>query len=118
MYLNDKSETSSFFPAVAEYSFSAEIEEEKSCSEEDVKISGSQVFGTKTFEILASQDGPPLTFLSIARDDLCAESTKVSAFLKSSFFCQGIIYTKQIINGLGHHQENGHIFKCRWKLMR
>lgn len=108
MYLN-KSETSSF--PVAEYSFSAEVEEEKSCSEEDVKISGSQVFGTKKFEILASQDGPPLTFLSIARDDLCAESTKVSA-LQSSFFCQGIIYTKQIINGLGHHQENGLIFKC------
>lgn len=44
MYLN-KSETSSF--PVAEYSFSAEVEEEKSCSEEDVKISGSQVFGNK-----------------------------------------------------------------------
>ncbi len=61
-------------------------DDEQSFGEEDLKIAASQVLGSPKFEISAKQDdAPPLTFLSIAKDDLCAESTKVASF-KSSFF--------------------------------
>ena len=70
-----------------DHSFCDEVgdEEQSFGEEEDLKIAAPQGLGSPNFEISAKQDAPPLTFLSIAKDDLCAESTKVAS-LKSSFF--------------------------------